>query len=90
MFQDTLKNKSSHPFWSILALLHEKTWFIHLIKNGDKSGGITFTTFDSSFKYQLSQVDIKRIENFISGYTLVSIKATSKNSFRFDFTRSIT
>ena len=84
MFQ-TLTKMDNHPFWNILSLLHEKTWFIHLIKNGDKNGGISFTTFDSSFKYQLSQADIKRIENFINGYTLTSIKATSKNSFRFNF-----
>ena len=76
---------NEHPFWNILALLHNKTWFIHLIKNGDKQGGISFTTFDSNFKYHLSQADIKRIENFITGYTIKSIKATNKNSFRFDF-----
>lgn len=82
MKSEDIKN---HPFWNILFMLHEKTWFIHLTKNGDKSGGISFTIFDSNFKYGLSQADIKKIENFISGYTLKSIKATGKNTFRFDF-----
>lgn len=73
-----------NQIWMILNLLHRKTWFIHITKDGDKYGGITFTAAGPNCQFNLSNSDKCKIDSYVQGYKIGSIKATGKNSFRID------